>query len=204
MSAVAKAVLAGISLASRMAQAAQTSPGQQTGQQAETPASDPRLDALADIVEPEAVSFSLVTVGWKLLAGVLILALFAAGLAAYRRYRRNRYRREALAELKALSAAVTQAGPGRVEALRAVPVLLRRVALTADDRAAVASLSGDMWLDYLDARYPGNGFGIGPGRGVEAIGYLPEPNVAALDSNAVEALIREVRSWIESHEASHA
>jgi hypothetical protein len=200
VSAVAKAVLAGISLASRMAQATQTS----TGQEAGLPASDPRLDALADIVEPEAVSFSLVTVGWKLLAGVLILALFAAGLAAYRRYRRNRYRREALAELKALSAAVTQAGPGRVEALRAVPVLLRRVALTADDRAAVASLSGDMWLDYLDARYPGNGFGTGPGREVEAVGYLPEPNVAALDPNAVEALIREVRSWIESHEASHA
>jgi len=183
-----------------MAQAAQTS----TGQQAEVPSPDPRLDALVDIVVPEAVSFSPVTLGWKLLAGVLILALFAAGMVAYRRYRRNRYRREALAELKALSAAVSHAGPGKVEALRAVPVLLRRVALTSDDRAAVASLSGDMWLEYLDARYPGNGFGTGPGREVESIGYLPEPNVAALESAAVEALIREVRSWIESHEASHA
>jgi hypothetical protein len=200
VSAVTNAVLAAMSSASWMAQAAQSGPGQQPGGSAP----DPRLDAIVDIVVPETVSLTPVTVGWQLLAGVLILALFAGGMAAYRRYRRNRYRREALAELKALSATVTQAGPGKVAALRAVPVLLRRVALTADDRAAVASLSGDMWLDYLDARYPGNGFGTGPGREVEAVGYLPEPNVAALDPNAVEALIREVRSWIESHEASHA
>ena len=200
MNAMANAVLAAISLASRVAQAAQTS----TGQQVDVPAPDPRLDGLVDIVVPEAVSLTPVTLGWKLLAGVLILALFLAGMAAYRRYRRNRYRREALAELKVLSAAAIEAGPGKVEALQALPALLRRVALSADDREAVASLSGGAWLDYLDARYPGNGFVTGSGREVEAVGYLPEPQVSALESGSVDALFREVRSWIESHEASHA
>ncbi len=200
MSVVAKAVLASISLMSRIAQAAQTIPGQE----ADLPAPDPRLDALADIVVPEAVSFTPVTVGWKLLAGLLILALFAAGVAEYRRYCRNRYRREALAELKVLSKVVTQAGAGKIEALRTLPALLRRVALSADERATVASLSGAAWLDYLDAHYPGDGFATGPGREVEAVGYLPEPQVSALESGSVDALFREVRSWIESHEASHA
>ncbi len=200
MSVVAKAVLASISLMSRIAQAAQRSPGQQL----DVPAPDPRLDALADIVVPEAVSFTPVTVGWKLLAGLLILALFAAGVAEYRRYCRNRYRREALAELKVLSKVVTQAGAGKIEALRTLPALLRRVALSADERATVASLSGAAWLDYLDAHYPGDGFATGPGREVEAVGYLPEPQVSALESGSVDALFREVRSWIESHEASHA
>lgn len=200
MSVVAKAVLASISLMSRIAQAAQRSPGQQL----EVPAPDPRLDALADIVVPEAVSFTPVTVGWKVLAGVLILALFAAGMAAYGRYRRNRYRREALAELKVLSELVTQAGAGKVEALSTLPALLRRVALSADDRTTVASLSGAAWLDYLDAHYPGDGFATGPGREVEAVGYLPGVQVEALDPDAVDALVGEVRSWIASHEASHA
>jgi hypothetical protein len=183
-----------------MVQAAQANSGQEPG----LFAPDPRLEALADIVVPETVSLTPVTVGWKLLAGVLILALALAGMAAYRRYRRKRYRREALAELKVLSATVTQAGPGKVEALQALPALLRRVALSADHREAVASLSGEAWLDYLDTRYPGNGFAMGPGREVEAVGYLPEPQVSALDSGAVEALLEEIRSWIESHEASHA
>ncbi len=200
MSVVANAVLAAMSLASRMTQTTQTS----AGQQPDLPAPDPRLDALADIVVPEAVSFAPVTLGWKLLAGALILAMALAGMAAYRRYRRNRYRRQALAELKALAAAVTQAGPEKAEALRTVPVLLRRVALSADHRTAVASLSGAAWLDYLDARYPGKGFAAGPGRTVEAVGYLPEPQISALESGTVGALLEEVRSWIKSHEAGHA
>ena len=49
-----------------------------------------------------------------------------------------------------------------------------------------------------------NGFAAGPGREVEAVGYLPELQVEALDSDAVEALIGEVRNWIENHEAIHA
>ena len=174
------------------------------GQQQEAPAPDPRLDALADIVQPEAVSFTPVTVGWKILLLIVAVALAAAAWAAFRRWRRNRYRREALAELETLSAAAVGSGPGKVEALRALPVLLRRVVLSADERTAVASLSGGPWLDYLDARYPGRGFAEGPGKQVEAVGYLPEPHLAALDSGTVDALFREVRTWIASHEVGHA
>jgi hypothetical protein len=169
-----------------------------------TPTPDPRLDALADIVLPEAVSLTPVTLGWKLLAGLLILALLAAAAAAYRRYRRNRYRREALAELKVLSATVGGDGEGKVEALRTLPVLLRRVALSADDRATVASLSGEAWLGYLDAHYPGAGFSHGPGQPLGAVGYLPGAQLATLDPGAVDALFREVRTWIASHEVDHA
>ena len=197
---VANAVVAAISVTARVTQGAQANPGQQPV----APAPDPRLEALADIVVPEAVSLTPVTLGWKLLAGALILALLVVALAAYRRYRQNRYRREALAELKVLSEAVGGDGEGKIEALRTLPALLRRVALSADDRAAVASLSGDAWLSYLDAGYPGAGFADGPGRRVEAVGYLPEPEVAALDSGTVDALFREVRTWIASHEVGHA
>ncbi len=197
---VANVVVATISVTARVTLAARGSPAQQV----EVASPDPRLDALADILVPEAMSLTPVTLGWKLLAGVLILAVALAGLAAYRRYRQNRYRREALAELKVLSEAVGGDGEGKIEALRTLPALLRRVALSADDRAAVASLSGDAWLSYLDAGYPGTGFADGPGREVEAVGYLPEPEVAALDSGTVDALFREVRTWIASHEVGHA
>ena len=174
------------------------------GQQGEVPAPDPRLDALANIVQPEAVSFTPVTVGWKILALIVAVALAAAAWMAFRHWRRNRYRREALAELETLSAAATGSGPGKVEALRALPVLLRRVVLSVEERADVASLSCGPWLDYLDARYPGRGFTQGPGRHVEAMGYLPDPQVDGLDPQTVKALLGEVRGWIERHEAGHA
>ena len=165
---------------------------------------DPRLDALANIVQPEAVSSSPVTVGWKILLLIVAVALAAAAWTAFRHWRRNRYRREALAELETLSAAATGSGPGKVEALRALPVLLRRVVLSVDERTDVASLSGGPWLDYLDARYPGRGFTQGPGRHVEAMGYLPDPQVDGLDPQTVKALLGEVRGWIEHHEVGHA
>ena len=106
--------------------------------------------------------------------------------------------------MKVLSAAVGGDGKGRVEALRTLPVLLRRVALSADDRATVASLSGEAWLSYLDAHYPGAGFSHGPGQRLGAVGYLPGAQLAALDPGAVDALFTEVRSWIASHEVGHA
>jgi hypothetical protein len=174
------------------------------GQQGEAPAPDPRLDALANIVQPESVSFTPVTVGWKILLLIVAVALAAAAWAAFRHWRQNRYRREALAELETLSAAATGSGPGKVEALRALPVLLRRVVLSVNERTDVASLSGGPWLDYLDARYPGRGFAQGPGRHVEAMGYLPDPQVDGLDPQTVKALLGEVRGWIERHEAGHA
>ena len=103
-----------------------------------TPAADP-LAALIDIPLPREVSLWPQT--WPLrIAIVLIVA--ATVLAIWRfvhRFRANRYRREALAELERIGRA---AGGLPDQVATRLSVLLRRTALAAFPRETVAPLAG--------------------------------------------------------------
>ncbi|NVP56112.1 DUF4381 domain-containing protein [Mycoplana rhizolycopersici] len=117
-----------------------------------SPPTDPMLAAtlreLADIALPPPVSMMPATWGWVALAALIALAL-AFALWRWRRHRaQNRYRREALAELAALEAAVGQAA-GRADALQRLPSLIKRTALAVWPRDAVAELAGQDWSDFL-------------------------------------------------------
>ena len=63
-----------------------------------------------------------------------------------RRWRRNRYRREALAELDRLQG---QDGLDPQSSASAVATLLKRTALAAYDRSTVANLFGPDWAEFL-------------------------------------------------------
>jgi hypothetical protein len=95
------------------------------------------LSNMRDIALPPPVAWWPPQPGWWLvLAGVLVLLGF--GMAwVIRRYRANAYRRAALR-------ALSQTAP---EALGA---LLKRTALAAAPRTAVAGLTGDQWAEFLD------------------------------------------------------
>ncbi|QDX80299.1 hypothetical protein B9N43_02875 [Denitratisoma sp. DHT3] len=84
--------------------------------------------------------------GWWLL-GLLLLAALVWGAWRFRQWRRrNRYRREALAQLEHLAP-----GLETTEALAEFSALLKRTALAVFPREAVAPLSGNSWRDFLRA-----------------------------------------------------
>ncbi len=114
------------------------------------------LDALRGITLPEPISYAPQTVGWWLVFGVLAAALVLTALLLYRRWSRHRYRRAALVRLDDVSRRLS--GPGRVAALRQVPVLLKQVALVTFGRAPVAQLSGREWFAFLVGTCPDNAF----------------------------------------------
>jgi hypothetical protein len=109
------------------------------------------LPGLADIVMPAPPAWWPQTPGWWILAACLAAALLVWAWRARRRYRANRYRREALAELGRLQAALAGNAIERGAALLAVAALLKRTALAAWPRASVAPLSGLAWRDFLHA-----------------------------------------------------
>ncbi len=147
----------------------------------------PTLDALRGIRVPDPVSLAPQTTAWWILFATLAIFLLVALLLWVRRWRRNRYRRDALARLDAL-------GPDRLAEL---PELVKRVALDAWPREEVAELSGAPWLAFLDRSLGGGtAFTAGPGRLLPALAYgASEPPT---DAEADE-LVALVRTWIRKH-----
>jgi hypothetical protein len=154
--------------------------------------------AIRGIVEvrlPDAVSLQPETPGWWIL---LALLLYAAGHRAWRswnRYRRNRYRREALLQLQTLHTRYRQ---GDRECLRELAPLLRATVLQAVGNRSLASARGDDWHRALQQLAPD----VAPPPVVELdmLAYAPLADTA----DHSEALFDSLRLWIQRHEHSDA
>ena len=140
------------------------------------------IEGLADIAVPAPVSWMPQTWGWAAL-GIVLLGLAAWAIVTWRRRReRNRYRREALAELS---------GTAREDAHAVIPPLLKRVALSAWPRSEVAALSGDAWVSFLQAHGP---FPEEAARLLDDVEYRPRAR-----GEDIDYLMRASRLWIEKH-----
>ena len=79
-----------------------------------------------------------------------------------------------------------------------LPALVKRTALAAFPRQAVASLSGTAWLEFLDHTGHTHAFTHGRGQLLPALSY--EPHTASrLDAQDIEELLSIVSSWIRRH-----
>jgi hypothetical protein len=153
------------------------------------------LDRLVDIVEAEPVSllWPLPPLAWLLLA-VLAVTGGALLLRRLRRWRADRYRREALGELQALPGAGAEAR-NRLLALRS---LLKRAALVAYGREAVAPLHGEAWWNFLDHCGADSAFSAGLGRHVDTL-LLQPPGPVPVAPELVLAFEDAVRVWLRAH-----
>ena len=158
----------------------------------------PHLDQLKELaLPPPPVSYWPQTWGWLVLAVVLLLALIAWATWRWWCWRRDRYRREAIARLAELERAIGDEQL-RVPALRELPELLKRVALSMPDRPPVATLGGDAWQAFLQQRSKAplpEDFS----RNLATLAYAPAPQLAAMPVQQLETLLAHSRRWIETH-----
>ena len=158
----------------------------------------PHLNQLQELTLPAPpVSYWPQTWGWAVLAVVLLLALLAWGAWRWWCWRRDRYRREAIARLVELERAIGDEQK-RVPALRELPELLKRVALSMPDRPPVATLGGDAWQAFLQQRSKAplpEDFS----RNLATLAYAPAPQLAAMPVQQLETLLTHSRRWIETH-----
>ncbi|WP_246810786.1 DUF4381 domain-containing protein [Ensifer sp. ENS09] len=166
------------------------------------PPKDPLLDAalrgLADIALPQPVSMMPQTPAWAALGGFILLLIALACWRWYRRWEANGYRREALADLRKIEAGLATTGT-RGEALVALPVLLKRTALSVWPREAIAGLHGIGWTKFLDAHSGGPVFPIASARFFEEAEYHGSRALAAVPEAEAKAYIAAARHWIEAH-----
>ena len=149
------------------------------------------IQGIVEISEPGPVSLLPQTPGWYVLAA-LLLAL--AGYAAWRRlqrWRHNRYRREALAEITALRARIRD---GDLGAARELAPLLKATALAVGRREALAACGEDRWAAQLAAMAPG----LPPLPTVELhrLAYAPLGDTRTAE---LEPLLDAVEHWISRH-----
>jgi hypothetical protein len=157
------------------------------------------LDKLADIDVPSPVSWMPQTWGWAVLAAVILLLSGWTVWQIRRHHAANRYRREALIELKRLEGLLRNE-PMRGAAIVEMSILVKRVALVAWPRTQVAALSGEAWVDFL--RLHGGKAGLS----ADAAGLLDDTEyraeLPAMSLKDSQSIALAVRGWIEGHRVS--
>ena len=152
------------------------------------------ISQLQSLPLPPAVSYFPQTWGWLALGLTLLgLALFFAGRRAWR-WRQNRYRRAALAELAALQAGLANDRSG----LRQLPELLKRCALSMPGQPQVASLGGADWQAFLQ-RCCHTDLPADFARQLAELAYAPTAQLEALPEPRVQHLLGISRQWLEQH-----
>ena len=157
----------------------------------------PGLEQLQDLPLPALPSYWPQTWGWAVVAVLLLLGIGWIAIRAWRKHRRNLYRRQALRALDQLTREVA-ADP---LAIRELPSLLKRTALAAQAQGHhqdVAALHGNVWLDYLQSTGQ-KAFPEGSNRVLSTLAYAPDDTVRSLDRDTLTQLIAASRLWMERH-----
>ncbi|MEG0008388.1 MAG: DUF4381 domain-containing protein [Aeromonas sp.] len=158
----------------------------------------PAIDQLKELAIPTPpVSYLPQTWGWGVLLLVVLLLLLFWGGRRWWQWRRDRYRREALARLDMLQDALGEDG-ARLTALRELPVLLKRVALSMPGGAAAAWLGGEAWQGFLAKSAP---FSLPADFADDlfTLAYAPSDQILSLPGNRVDGLFNFSRRWIGEH-----
>jgi Ca-activated chloride channel family protein len=145
------------------------------------------IGQLAEPAQPPAVSMVPQTVGWVVLAVIVLFLLTWLVWRGVRSWQTNAYRRIALAELQL-------AGDDPA----AIAAILRRTALAAWPRTQVASLVGDDWLAFLDRSGGEDEFSSAMGQAMLKAPYRPGR------TGPVAGLKKSAGCWIRRHRVDAA
>ncbi len=152
-----------------------------------------RVTGLKEVTLPDPVSMMPGTMGWWILAGVLLAWLIYFGYRGVRHWQANRYRGVALTALADIERLWGQGDP---KGLSRIPVVLKRTAMQAFGRKGIAELTGDAWLKFLDQTGRTTNFTQGAGQVIATLAY--QKTEACSDEQAIEILLA-ARQWIRGH-----
>lgn len=156
------------------------------------------LDQLRPNHLPDPVSFWPPAPGWWISALLITLVLVLTGIWLYRFIRNRRYRRQAAAEAKVILQEYQQHNDD-CRFAQECNRLLKRTALHAYPREAVARLHGQQWLEFLSAKSGNKGFIQGPGEALGDALYSQQHSQSI--TVEVDALHSMTLSWIRKHHA---
>ncbi|WP_034062477.1 DUF4381 domain-containing protein [Lacinutrix jangbogonensis] len=104
---------------------------------------------LGALLEASPVAFTMDTLGWKILFGILILVTMWFLYRYYTAYKKKAYKREAVLKIKHLAELYKS---NDVSLISETMFQLKQTALQTYNRTEVASLKGIEWLRFLDKK----------------------------------------------------
>jgi hypothetical protein len=147
---------------------------------------------LKDLHLPEAIGWFPPAIGWWLLA-LLIPLTIALCYWLYQRLTRKTALKSAKQQLLLIKTSPVNNQQKLVE----LSALLRRVAISVAPRSETASLTGVVWLAFLDSSMQGTPFTSGVGRCLATAPYRP----SAPSEQEISQLISLCEDWL-AHQTS--
>ena len=158
----------------------------------------PSIDQLKEMALPAPVSYMPQTWGWWCVLGLLLVGLLVWAARRYWQWRRDAYRREALERL-----ALLQRRSSDLNALRELPELLKRAALSMPEPhsftvGAVGASGGDDWQAFLQRHSP-TPLPADFSRQLATLAYAPQATLLAMPDEQRLALFATCKQWLEQH-----
>lgn len=151
---------------------------------------EPQQLPLKDIHLPDTISWWPPAIGWWLVAiSIPLICLLIIWIY------KHITRQTAVKSAKKLLLTITQnTSSNDMDKLTELSKLMRRVAISQSPRAESASLSGQLWLQYLDKSVKGSPFTQGAGKVLADTHYQPS-STTDLDINSV---IKLCKTWLQA------
>ena len=150
------------------------------------------LEQLRDIHSPEPIGWWPPAIGWWILLFLLLCALVAVGIILYLKYRRDAYRRQAIASAQSLYRQY-QKDKDSAGYLGDMNELLRRVIQQITTDESFAENSGKRWISMLDS-HGAQPLSRSAATALSEQIYQPAPTIDA------PRLHQELTDWIQTHE----
>jgi hypothetical protein len=147
---------------------------------------------LEPLFEPNPGGFTFDTPAWQVLGMCLLAGVIFIIFQQFKRYSKNKYRREAIKALGEVEAAL---GDSQLDlALNKVRIVLKQVAIFTFGRPKVAPLYGEDWIKFLESTGKNTSFS-------KYEGLLKSTVIETQETTnlRIKELITLSKKWIRTH-----
>lgn len=147
---------------------------------------------IGQLIEPTPVGFSFDAPGWYVLIAGAILLVITILLFQWRKYVKNKFRRDALVFIQNLEDQIKNPG----ELVNEVNILMKRMAIRFSPREKVAFIPDESWRIFLNQSAKREVFTPA------AIEVLKEVYSGTIPADRVKDFVARSKKWIKIHHAS--
>jgi len=147
---------------------------------------------------PEPVQFEPVTIGWYILAVVILLVTVFIIYRVIKKWEKNTYRRLAIKQLNEINQSLIPAENCH-RAIQQISILLKRVALKSYRRQSVASLYGNEWITFLTTKSKRIKLHPSTTKIITESIYKSSGSVEDVNREELNNFVTDVKKWIGGH-----